>query len=365
MQTRYTYLAKDLSLANSGEKTVDIPIRDPITSLFLEMRATNGSNNNSDTPMHLCVDAVELIDGSTVLWSLDGPEMLGMVCAQLGFMPNQKVAEIPNDPQSLSLPILFGNFIGDTERSFDPTRFVNPQFRVKWNIENVNSVGVTGYVDASLTMTLIAEVMEGAPAPRSMLMAKEIYTYTAADGTEYVDLPRDYPYKGLMVRAVATTSHWWEVISNLKLDLDGGKNVPFDIATEDLQYLLFQKQPPLHCRQMFHKANGATIYPILKELEGLALVGESTEDVVAIYNNYEYGQRTISVYQAGSPWASLMNLAANIRGYFPYHCVYIPFGDPLKPETWFPAPQYGSVRLELEGEAARSIYLCVLQDRVY
>lgn len=362
---RYQYLQKDLALDNSGEKTVDIKIQDPITQMFLEMRCNNGASGNHANPMHLNIDAVELIDGATVLWSLDGAEMLGMVCGQLGHMPYQRVCEISSDPQTLSLPLLFGNFIGDTVRSFDPRRFTNPQFRVKWNLANVNTVGADGFADAGLTMTLIAEVMEDAPAPRSMLSAKEVYTYTAAAGTEYVPMRRDHPYKAMLIRAVATTSHWWEVISNLKLDLEGGRKVPFDIAAEDLQYLLFQKQPRLEYRHLFHVTSGDTLYPILKELENVMAINEESYDATHSYINYEYGRQTIYQYNAGSATVSDFNMGAMVTGYFPFHCVYIPFGDPLKPEEWFNAPAWKSIELELTGLLARSIYICLLQDLVY
>ena len=362
---RYAYLANDLSLDNSGEKTIDVKIQDPITALWLEMRCNNGTEYNHHSPMHLCVDAVELIDGSTVLWSLDGAEMLGMVCAQLGFMPTQKFIDTPNSTQIMQLPILFGNFLGDTVRSFDPTRFLNPQFRVKWNLANVTTVGNQGYLDGGLTMTLIAEIMEDAPKPRSMLMAKEVYSYTAAAATEYRDLRRDYAYKALMIRAVATDSHWYDVISNLKLDLEGGRKVPFDIATEDLNYLLMLKQPRLEYRHMFHPSSGVTIYPILKEKENLQLMNEELYDFTLGYVNYEYGQGTMGCYSSGTPVTTFYNQGADVSGYCPFHCVYIPFGDPLKPETWFNAPAWQSIQLELTGLLEKAVYICLLQDRVY
>jgi len=362
---RYTYLEKDVSLANSGERTVDIKMQDPITALFLEMRCANGASHNQNNPIHATIDAVEIIDGSTVLWSLDGFEMLGMVCGQLGFMPHQRFSELPGDVATLSLPILFGSFIGDTVRSFDPLRFLNPQVRIKWNLANLQAVGAGGFADEGLTMTLIAVVMEGAPKPSSLLKAHQHYTYTAAAGIEYRDLPRDHPYKAMMIRAVATTSHWYEVISNLKLDLDGGSKVPLDLATEDLQYLLFMRQPRLECRQVFWQGDAGTIYPVLKEVEHGGLISESGTNMDIGYYNYEYGQQTIDVYSGTTVNPDGTNIGASITGFFPYHCVYIPFGDPLNPAEWFQAQQYGSVRLELTGLLARSIYICLLQDLPY
>jgi len=55
---RYAYLRNDYGLANSGEETVDIKIREPITALWLEMRCANGAEYNHANPMHLNIDAV-------------------------------------------------------------------------------------------------------------------------------------------------------------------------------------------------------------------------------------------------------------------------------------------------------------------
>ncbi len=362
---RYAYLLKDFGLANSGEKVIDVKIRQPITALWVEMSCENGPSHNQNNPIHATIDAIELIDGSTVLWSLDGFEMLGMVCGQLGFMPQQRFNEITTYTSRLALPMLFGNFLGDVERSFDPTRFLSPQFRVKWDLENLQDVGSGGFKDGDLTITLIAEIMEDAPPPRSMLMAKQVYTYTSEAGTEYVPMRKDLPYKAMMLRVVATDSHWYEVISNLKLDLDGGEKVPFDLAGEDFQYLLFQRQPRLSLRQGFAQGDAGTIYPVLKEREHVSLISESGPDTTLGYYNYSYGQQAIDKYTEGSVNIQVSNIGALVTGHFPYHCIYWPFGDPLKPETWFNAPAWDSIQLELTGLLEKSIYVCLLQDRSY
>lgn len=363
---RFTYLANDLGLGNAGVQVIDIPISEPITALWLEMRCANGANMNDDSPMHLCINTIDVIDGSNVLWSVTGTELLGLVCGQLGYMPHQRFSALGGDPASLSLPIMFGNFLGDTERAFDPKQFTNPQFRVSWNLANVNAVGATGYATGGLTMTLIAEVMSGNMRPRALLTGKQFFTYTSAVGTQFIDMPRDHPYKALMLRPVATTSHWWDVITRVRLNLDGAKEVPIDMVGEDLQYLLAMRQPKLEYRESAHPAGGSTLLCWLKEVESVALINEENRSMYYSYENFEYGQQTIRAWLVGVASVLHTNVGVMCQGYCPFHCVYIPFGDGQKPDEWFRAPDYGSVRLELTaGIAARAVSLVALQEEPY
>lgn len=366
MTTRHAYLEKDASLGNSGTRTTDVKITDPISALWLELRCNNGSSWNHGSPMHLCISAIEVIDGSAVLFSLDGPELLGKVCAELRFMPQQRFNEIANDPSSLTLPIMFGRFLGDEKYAFDPRRYRNPQVRVTWNLAAVNAVAATGFADGGLTMTLIAEIMEGAPAPNGFLQSKEIYTYTTAAGVEYIDLPTDHPYVALLMRFVGTTQHWFSIVSNIKLSIDGDKQVPLDLVGEDMQQLLMLRQPPLHYRHLFHIKDSDTLLPVLKEVEGVQLLSEDGQDITFMYSNYEYGQRPVYLWRAGSTYGSYNNTGANIRGYCPFHCVYWPFGDLMKPSEWFQVRGRNSVRLELTGGiASKAAYVCLVQERSY
>ena len=367
MLYRHTYLEKDRSLGNSGERTVDINLQDPITALWLEMRCNNGASYNHHNPKHENISAIEIIDGADVVCSVDGEQLLAMVCADLGYFPHQRFAGMGNDPQSLALPIMFGRFLGDKEFALDPTRFTNPQLRVKWNLATNNAVGATGFEDGGLTMTLIAEVMAGAAKPSGYLMRKEHYTWSTVVGTEYIDLPTDEAYRSLMFRGHKVAYHPYGVISDLKLNCDGGAFVPMDVAVEDLLYLEMMRQPRLSYRIVDHLKDGDTFYSYLNELEDVTFNVEDTHDAVASYFNYEYGSRLVSYYIAGSSsGASHGNIGAHVHGYCPFGYVHVPFGDPKDVADWFPAPTFKSIRLEAQGAVATSeCAVCLVQEKRY
>jgi hypothetical protein len=361
---RDTYLENALPLADSGERTVDINVIDPITCLWIELRATNGAARNVYNPMHGVIDTLEIIDGSTVLYSMDGRQALALACAQLGYMPNQRFTALGGDPASAALPILFGRYIGDREYAFDPSKFVNPQLRIRWNLAAVRAIGADSYVNLSARLTIIARVMEGATAPRAMLMAKENYTWVPAVGTEYVDLPRDYPYVGLMYRSVLVAHHPYDIVSNVRLNCDSGKVIPFDLRVENLIYMMNLTQPKLEYRESAHVLDGETLYTYLEELEDVALVPENGgADYVLGYRNYEYGSGPCRVHIAGA--AGVANVGVHCHGYCPFGYIYIPFGDPKVPSDWFQSKSFGSVRFEATGIHAGTAALCLVQDRPY
>lgn len=364
---RNTYLENSLTLGDSGERTVDLNIIDPMTVLLVKLLVQNGATTNKHNPVHDCIDTIEVIDGSTVLYSLDGKQALALAANQLKAMPEQLFSALGGDYQTAVIPIMFGRFIGDREFAFDPTKFVNPQLRIKWNLANTNAVGATGFLSGAARLTVIAQIMEGAPAPRAMLMAKEVYTWTSAVGSEYIDLPRDYVYQGLMFRSHLAAYHPYGIVSNVRLNCDAGKVVPFDMEVIDLLEVLKQTQPRFNYRISDHLANQNTFYSVLEEKEDVQMIYEGAAvDVVVGYQNYEYGSQLVTIYRAGAAEPNSMNIGVAVHGYCPFGYIYVPFGDPNAPADWFQARTFGSVRFEATGiVAAGSCALALVQERPY
>lgn len=364
---RKTYLESRTTLADSGEKTVDVNVRDPITALWVEFRATNGSTNNQANTLAQNVDSIEVIDGSDVLFSLDGPEAFAYTAYWLKQIPYELITELPSTVQDCSVIIPFGRFIGDVQYALDPTRFTNLQVRVKWNLANVNAVGATGFGTGTAALTILAIVMEGAQSPNRLLMTKEFYTSTgAASGVDYLDLPVDYPYRSLLLRAYKAATAPYSVISHLKLNCDGGKLIPFDMRMTDLIRLYSMKQGVFSYKHQFHAADGDTLYMVLKCDEIVSFTQGSQADTVIQYTNNGYGQGAIQLDTAGVAQASDVTIDALVQGFCPYGCVYLPFGLEDDPNDWFPVQSFASARLELtQGAASSTIAVCLQQDRPY
>ncbi|GAI16334.1 unnamed protein product, partial [marine sediment metagenome] len=120
--------------------TFPINIVDPITEIKLHFRAKNDVKGTAATtptwlwphPLPYCVKEVAVIDGSEVIFALDGAEMVAMSCFDLGYAPFHRHNENPLATHHWCLPIHFGRHLFDPEWIFDPKKFRNPQLRITW-----------------------------------------------------------------------------------------------------------------------------------------------------------------------------------------------------------------------------------------
>jgi len=364
---RQTYIQDNYTLGDSGTRTMDINVTDPITALWIKFQCTNGATSNKANTLAECISAIEIIDGADVVYSLDGAEALALAAYQLGYMPRQELNEVGGDVFSYAVPILFGRYLGDSEYAFDPARFVNPQLRVSWNLATVRAVGATGFAGSNLQISVVAHVMEGAPSPGHVLMPKEIYTWTsAAAGTEYIDLPTDYPYRGMLCRGLLANNRWHWMWDQIRINCDGGKFIAMNQRGWDVinQQSMFLER--FHYRHGFRLVNGDTIQCLLKDDDLPLMTLDALADSTVTYSNAGWGSGAVALFTNGAGVAALTTVYAEVTGYNPYGCLYLPFGIQDTPGDWFPAPTFRGVKLEVRGGVAdAAMYVCLVQDRSY
>lgn len=348
MYRRLTYIENRYVLSDSGEHVTNINVRDPVTCIWVELRATNGATRNLNSPLAACVESIELVDGSNVLWSVNGYEALGITYYNLGYDTYQVYSEAASATQVFSFPILFGRYLGDTYYAFDPNRFANPQLRISWDLEAVNSVGATGFVSGSCRLSVIADVMDGAPSPVGLLSAKEIYSFTTeSSGTEYIDLPTDATIRGLYVRCHEDGVGAFGNIDNVKLTCDNDKFVIVDMRREDALRSFALSNKAITYKHDLVAANGSTVYFVTKLNESVSYVAD-TADTVVTSSNAGIGQQTLGVYTAGVGSTDYVDISAMVTGWLPFGLLRIPFGIQEVETTWFDPSTFRSVRLELE-----------------
>jgi len=364
---RQTYLADNQVLADSGTTTLDINVTDPITALWFKFQATNGGTSNRSNMLAHCISAVEVIDGADVLFSMDGAQALALGAYQLGRLPRQEIDEQASAVFTLNFPILFGRYIGDSEYSFDSGRFVNPQIRISWNLAAVRAVGATGFLTGTLALSVVAHIMEGAGAPSRLLMSKEIYTWpSVAAATQYIDLPVDYPYRGIMCQGVLAGNPWHWMWDQLRINCDGGKFIAMNQRGWDLINQSTMYQDRFHYRHDFAAGNGLVLATLVGEFETMTLLPAAIVDCVAEYSSTGAGNGSIQVRTAGILDGALRHFLADVTGYNPFDCLYIPFGIQDKPGDWFPAPTFRGVKFEVRaGVNAAAMAVVLVQDRPY
>jgi len=366
MLHRHYYIENAKVLADSGTVTVDINVRDPITALWIRMGNTNGGSYNKANLVADCLSKIELIDGGNILWSLNGYEAFALACYRMGVVPYALFDEVQGDEQTLVFPLMFGRYLGDPQYAFNPAAFQNPQIRVQWNMAAVNAVGATGFLTGYGRLTVIAEILEGAPAPSGMFIGKEHYSFTtASSGVTYIDLPIDYPYRALMVRSYKASSYVNAILTNVKLNCDQGKYIGLDESTTNLLEYWSQAHGPFVYKHQFYAKDGDTIYPIMKFDEAVAPMS-STAGYFCGYGNAGYGSGRFGLYSLGGAAGSERNIATIVYGFAPFGHVWVPLGEPSDPEDWFPAPSFKSVRLELtNGTSSGTGAVVIEQVRPY
>lgn len=364
MNRRIATIENRKVLADSGEVTINLGVRDPITALMIEFRATNGASGNLDNPLAECVSTIELIDGGNTIFSLTGMQFAALTAYNRGYIPYWLVSEVPSNVQNLFGEVQFGRWHGDTVYAFDPSRFSNPQIRVKWNLATNTAVGASGYVTGTMTLTIRADLMIGAANPQGFITAKQHYSFTtAASGTEYIDLPVDRRLKGLMLQSLSDSGGGLYGLSNVKLSCDQDKFIPFDLSKTDFQRAASMKNPEFHYKHCFYASNGDTIYPLLKQDEAYSLMIESGDMVLSVVNN-GIGKAVIGLYNAGSAYTTDKMSTGEVSGWSPFHTGYMDMGEYDDPSSWLDVSSFRSARLELTENAASSTASAVLVQEV-
>lgn len=362
MNRRHAYILNRYSLGDSGEYTTNIGMRDLITAIAIEFRATNGASGNKDNPLAECITSIELIDGGKVLYSLTGMQLFALTAYRKGYIPYNLVSEIPSNTQNLFGVFQFGRWLGDQAFAFDPSQFSNPQLRIKWNLATVRAVGATGYVTSTLTVTAIAEIMEGASNPQGMICSQQYFEKTTvAAGVEPVLLPGDKLIKAIMVRCASDIGGGLYGVSNLKLQADNNKLVLFDERKTDLQRYLTLRNPPFMYKHHIYAKNADTFYPVLKQEEIVSFAPE-TGDTVVSYLNYGLGKGALNIITGGVAAAAELDIYADVMGFMPFACAWLDMGEFDDPSSWFDPTPYREVKLEVTQDAASSALEVVLEQ---
>jgi len=215
-----------------------INIVDPITEfkIVFEVKAHHLGGIAADwywpEPMPYMIREIAVLDGSEVIFALNGSLAFAASCFDLGYAPYHCHNEMWGRPNRWAFPIHFGRSLVDPNWIFDPTRFRNPSIRITWDSEWLHD-NQEGTYEVSetypITISVHAKIMEEGADPVGYLMTKLIKEYTpAGPGNEVTWLPMDFPHRKLFVRTYQFGAWMTHNITHLKLSQDQDKWIPFD-----------------------------------------------------------------------------------------------------------------------------------------
>ena len=334
-------------------EVIDIDVADPISQLIIEL-AANVTNDQSITAHAIaCLTKIELIDGSDVLFSLSGYE-----AEAVDWYHNHVIRSPWNmymgwGETQRFVGINFGRKLWDPELAFDPKQFRNPQLKLSLDINaggavpNLNRLGVWA-----------AMFDQKAISPIGFLMHKEIKSYTMGSAShEYTDLPTDYPYRKLFIRALAAGYEPGALIDKIKLSEDQDKRVIFDHIPEEVLRAIAYQSPPIEEHIIARVAASATnVYctPTTR-VNAVITPREATTGAGEIACPDGDGGRLQPIAATGGKYATIL-----ARGWLPHGTYEIPFGDQMDMADWYNVTPIGSLKADILSLAAGSGNSCQL-----
>lgn len=330
--------AEDVGAA--GTKTIPVNVKDIISRIDITFKTTK-SKDGMDSYTHKNITRIELVDGSDKLFALDGGQAQALAIYDRKCPTLQHGQHIIACSEFDVFPIDFGRYLHDPELAFDPTKFSNPQLKVTYD-ENVADTGV----DANELEVIARCFDEKVPSPVGFLMSTEHWNNAMGDENsyKYVDLPTDHPIRKLLLQGYRKSYEPWDVISEARLNEDGGKREPFDWELETYARMMKGVWTPV-IEDIIGKAatDGSQVFYVTPtDYYTIAVINSWGDDY--IYRETVRGGGYIKPYSK----TSQRQFQGIVKGFLPNHCFEFPFGNPMDMADWYDVTTKGSVRLRLK-----------------
>ena len=367
MKYRNIELYYQQTLDNVGTKIIDLRTTDPISAIRLNFSGTNDATHNKSNFINDVITKIELVDGSDQLISMTMKEAQALQYRLTGKMPHMRPGESGGGGQEESVTLMFGRYLWDPEYYMDLTKFRNPQLKITTNISAVRTTGTNSYATGTLKVTIdLLVIEEGAAAAKGFLMQKNIYGFTSGtSGDEHVDMPLDYPYVGLMVRAYAVGMDIDENIKKIKINCDAGKFIPIEKQVKDLYRWEEEELGAAELRYFLYRKDNETVYHVLNHDPIVSVIGRDAADIINV-NTCWSGAFVLRFYDiAGAAITTEELLPFIVKGSCPHSTVFMPFGLLSDPATYFDPKTFGDIDLVIEQDNVSAVDIILCQLRGY
>ena len=328
-------------------KVIDIDVIDPISRIQIIHKPENGAEAQATDHPAKCISKIELIDGSDVLFSLSGVE------AQAADWYHQKqetsglIYYLTGTECKQIFNMNFGRDLWDPLYAFNPKKHMNPQLKITINVDGGGMSVATGTLSV-LAYLFDQKVVE----PVGFLMHKEIKDYAMGAGThEYTDLPTDFPYRKLFIRALKTGVGPDYTLANIKISEDFDRKISLDATIEEVLAAIVGQTRPMHERIITHGHITFRYYWCTPGYwPAFAFAGWTSSTTVNAGNVYEGdgGRFKLVSTTAG------LNSAVLCQGFCPHNVIEIPFGRQEDPADWFDASKLGNLKLDIKSGSGMS-----------
>ena len=349
MRYRDIELYYQQALDDEGTIIIDLKTTDPISALRLHFEGLNVANVNKYNWMDDVISKIEIVDGSDQLLSVNMKQ--GQVCQfhNTGKTPFMRGEERAGGSYHEHVLFQFGRYMWDPLYYLDLTKFNNPQLKITTAGVTPQSSGSGGFSTGTFKVTINLHVIEdGAQPAAGFMMYKEFYSFTAGtSGDEHIDLPRDFPYVGLLGRAFYIENDVDETLSDLKISCDAGKFIPVSKKVKDILRQNEEDLGPCEIRMQLDRKNAETVYHPLHGDPVAMLMCDETQAILKAQFQWS-GYFVLSAQNhEGDNITSEFWIRALIKGTALHSCFYYPFGILAEPATYFDPTAWADIELIL------------------
>lgn len=356
MRYRKAEILSAVDYDTAQTKSYDITLTDIISRITILSKLKKSVNEMTDHPV-ADITKVELVDGSDVLFSLNGKEAQGVNIYDRPKAEMNRIRSYANLACEALIGLDFGRYLFDEVLAFDPGKFKNPQLKITFTLTTSDAAGTP------MNLKILADVFdERVPTPKGFLLNKEFYEYTPStvDSYEPINLPTDYVLRKLFLRPYLEAYRPWDVVKEARLDENNLKRVPLDLVLEDY-YLEMLGVWPKADELLNTSYNPGDTVRYVTPCDEFAYISKDTGAVSAGYHTgYLRGGKI--TWHGPSPGEEHHG---RVIGHCPHHMLEFAFGDPLRMEDWYDVTKVGTLRLRLKAGAQGSSGKCAVVTQQY
>jgi hypothetical protein len=292
------YLKKEEAItSDSGTIYIDLPKGEQIGNLMIDISATRTSTVDLlGTILDLPTKIDILLNGSKLAFGAEPEVASYFYFLAMGKLPPHQLSQ--RGTTHMRLPILFGRHYHDEKYLLDTSQYKSAQIQIPY------SLNTTYYGTGTLKVTAWYERPRAPLAPEGFIRQRTIQSESrsATAGEFKHDLPTDYPVLDIGFRAFDIDAFLINVITDVKLDINSGKEIVFDGRIEDLlmlQELLFGM---IHgYEQWMRPKSGDTVATQMGHVDRQGIWGTSASAWADILNCAAHWgpQATLTITQPG------------------------------------------------------------------
>jgi len=367
MVFRRHVIADSETLSDAEVWPADLKGLGAISAIEIEVYATNGSSYNEDNHIHDIVKTIEVVDGAKKYHSVTGKQEHILNWASLRKIPIVHMDETKSVTQYGQFLVMFGRYIGDPLYYLDVDKLSNPKLYVDFNIANVRAAGVDAFTSTTgaISVRAIVDQEKVGLAQKGYLRAIEQYKWTtAASGDEKIELPVDYPYRMIALRAYKQNSDPLGGINKVKLAFDAPKYEYMNEYTRSfMQFTHGRLGLPGWVNKWFYRASGASIeWPCSRNSQLAFNIDGNLNRRISI-SNFWKGYCALSLVDSAEAAVTTREThEASLLTWMLHNGLIIPFGEPALEGNFFPAQQYKKATLTVTQASINHAASVVLEE---